>query len=183
MKQPFDVEGHLALVPANATIKGMFWNDLYKVALGVGVRLPPGRYAAFNDYPLVDYMREVANLARAIDPSESILEGMRHVGGRAFVTLTQSLTGRVLFAMAGRDLPAALGLVSEAYKRCLSPGSASLVDLAPGRAVIELRDIWTYPIAYQVGVFEKAIDHYGHIGTVQLRSLSPCDADFLLQWR
>lgn len=182
LTRAFDVEAYLALVPHGATIKGMFWNDLQRVAAGVGIKFT-GHYATFNDYPLVDYMRSVARLARIASPSAPILDGIRLIGRRAFVTLSQSLTGRVLFAMAGRDLPATLGLVSEAYKRCLNPGAARLLEIRPGYAVIELRSIWNFPKAYQVGVFEKAIEHFGHVGTVQMRLLSPCDADYLLEWR
>jgi uncharacterized protein (TIGR02265 family) len=183
MTSAFDVEAHIARVPAHATVKGMSWNDLHKVARSVGAELPPGRRTTFNDYPLAEYMRAVAEIARLAQPSEPVLEGIRQVGKRAFLTFSTSLTGRVLLAIAGRDLGATLNLVSEAYKRSLSPGSARLGELREGRAIVELREIWNYPLAYQVGVFEEAMAHFGHTGTVQVRSLSPCDADYLLQWR
>ena len=182
LTRAFDVEAYLALVPHGATVKGMFWNDLQRVAAGAGINFT-GHYATFNDYPLVDYMRSVARLARIVSPSAPILEGIRLIGKRAFVTLSQSLTGRVLFAIAGRDLLATLALASDAYRRCLSPGEAQLREMGAGRAVVELRSVWNFPQAYQVGVFEKAIEHFGHVGTVRMRLLSPCDADYLLEWR
>jgi uncharacterized protein (TIGR02265 family) len=179
----FNVAEHVARVPSNATIKGMFWNDLYKVARSVNAELPEARYSAFRDYPLVDYLRAVADVSSKAHPGASTLQAIRQIGTRGFATLSDSLVGRVLFAIAGRDLPATLELVSDAYKRSVTPGAARLAQLGPGRAVIELRHIWTYPLAYQVGVFEGAIAHFGFGGTVKLRALSPCDADYLLEWR
>ena len=183
MSQAFDVEAFIACVPAHAVVKGMFWNDLHKVARSVGAELPAARHTAFNDYPLAEYMRAVAHVARLTQPSEPVLEGIRQLGKRAFVTFSTSLTGRVLLAIAGRDLGATLNLVSEAYKRSLSPGSARLGELREGYAIVELRDIWNYPLAYQVGVFEETMAYFGQRGTVQVRSLSPCDTDYRLQWR
>lgn len=180
---PFDVEGQLNKVPAQATVKGMFWNDLQKLAQSAAVELPPGRYAAFGDYPLVDYMRAVVQVARGAYPTSSVTEGTRRVGDRGFGILASSLAGKVLFALAGRDLQATLGLVSHAYRRCLNPGDAQVVLLEDRRAVIALRSIWNFPTTYQVGVFEGAIRNFGHAGTVKVRSLSPCDADVLLEWR
>lgn len=177
-----DVEAQLAKVPRHATVKGMFWNDLYKLAEGAKVALPRGRYAAFGDYPLVDYMRAVALVARGAHPKLSVAEGIRRVGDRGFGVLASSLAGKVLFALAGRDLQSTLGLVSQAYRRSLDPGDARVALLEPRRAVILLRSIWNFPTAYQVGVFEGAMRNFGHTGTVKLRSISACDADFLLEW-
>lgn len=183
MSHAFDVEACVARVPAHAMVKGMFWNDLHKVARSVGAELPAGRHTAFNDYSLAEYMRAVADVARLAHPSAPVLEGIRQLGKRAFVTFSTSLTGRVLLAIAGRDLGATLNLVSEAYKRSLSPGTARLAEIREGHAIVELRDIWNYPLSYQVGVFEETMAHFGHRGTVQVRALSPCDTDYLLQWR
>jgi uncharacterized protein (TIGR02265 family) len=179
----FDVEAHLALVPAHATVKGMFWGDLLKMAEGLPVALTKGRYASFSDYPLVDYMRAVVAVSRAAYPKASVAEGIRRVGERGFGILASSLAGKVLFALAGRDLGSTLGLVSEAYRRCLDPGEARVALLEPGRAIIELRAIWNFTHAYQVGVFEGALKHFGHAGSVQVRALGPADADYLVQWR
>lgn len=178
-----DVELQLGKVPPSATVKGMFWNDLFKVAEEVHVELPRGRYSAFGDYPLVDYMRGVVAVAQATHPKSSLAEGIRRVGARGFDVLASSLVGKVLFALAGRDLQSTLGLVSEAYRRCLDPGDARVALVEPKRAVILLRSIWNFPTAYQVGVFEGAMRNFGHTGTVKVRSISPCDADFLLEWR
>lgn len=177
-----DVDGQLAQVPAGATVKGMFWNDLYKLAAEGNVALPRGRYAAFGDYALVDYMRGVVQVSREAYPNVSAAEGIRRVGARGFDVLAASLAGRVLFALAGRDLQSTLGLVSQAYRRCLDPGGARVVLLEPKRAVISLRSIWNFPTTYQVGVFEGAMRNFGHTGSVKVRPLSACDADYLLEW-
>jgi uncharacterized protein (TIGR02265 family) len=177
------VEKQLSAVPPDAKVKGMFYNDLYKLAEAASIELPHGRYSAFGDYPLVEYMRSVALVARAAHPSASVAEGIRRVGERGFGILASSLAGKVLFALAGRDLQSTLGLVSQAYRRCLDPGDAQLALIEPGRAVILLRSIWNFPTAYQVGVFEGAIRNFGHTGSVKVRAHSACDADFLLEWR
>jgi uncharacterized protein (TIGR02265 family) len=179
----FDVEAQLAQVPPEATVKGMFWNDLCKLAEAAAVALPVTRYAAFADYPLIEYMRAVALVGRAAYPKSSTADGIRRVGERGFGILASSLAGKVLFALAGRDLQSTLGLVSQAYRRCLNPGDAQVPLLESKRAVIALRSIWNFPTAYQVGVFEGALRNFGHSGSVKVRSLSACDADYLIEWR
>ena len=104
MTRAFDVEAYIARVPAHAMVKGMFWHDLEKVARSVGAELPPARRTAFTDYPLAEYMRAVADVARLATPSEPLAEGIRQLGKRAFLTFSTSLTGRVLLAIAGRSI-------------------------------------------------------------------------------
>lgn len=179
---PFDLEAHLSRVPPYATVKGMFISDLARVCKDMGEPVPEGRYVAFRDYPLIDYMRAVVDVARTAYPGSPLPDAIRQLGQRGFEVLANSLTGKVLFAFAGRDLGAVLGLVSEAYKRSLNPVGARVGSIQPGRAVIELRDVWNFSESYQVGVFEGALRHYGHSGTVKIKRLSPCDTDYLLEW-
>ena len=60
----------------------------------------------------------------------------------------------------------------------MTPGTVTLTERGEGRARVELRQIWSFPDAYQVGVFEGAMLALDIEGEVQLRVLSPCDADF-----
>jgi uncharacterized protein (TIGR02265 family) len=181
-KRPYNPAGMLAAVPTAASVKGMFWTDLQKVAAAHPDLLPAKRYAAFNNYPLNDYMRGVTTVATAIHPGVNPHEAIRRIGRRGFSVISSSLAGKVLFALAGRDLVSSLGLVSEAYRRCLTPGDARLASSEPGRIVIELRQVWNHVDSYQVGVFEGALAHFGHSGSVKVRVLSHCDADYLLEW-
>jgi uncharacterized protein (TIGR02265 family) len=178
----FDVEARLALIPTNARIKGMFWVDLQRLAAASPDLQLPGRYSPFKDYPLVDYMAALAQVARVTHPTATTREAIRRVGRRGFDVFATSLGGRVLFAFAGRDPVAALGLISEAYRRCLIPCDARVVSHKNGEALIELRQVWNFVETFQVGLFEGAIEHFGHTGSVKLRVHSPCDADYLLEW-
>jgi uncharacterized protein (TIGR02265 family) len=64
----------------------------------------------------------------------------------------------------------------------MSPGVMSLVERGERRARVELRQIWPFPDAYQVGVFEGALQAIDLAGEVQVRVLSPCDVDFEVTW-
>lgn len=178
---PLDVAGQIAAVPAPHTTKGMFCEQLARAARQCGIACE-ARYVAFRDYPLRDFMRLMAEYGRVRFPGLPAREALRRVGWEAFPTLMSSVTGRVIFAFAGRDVRSALRLAPDAYKHSLSHCSVRSRLNTPGQAVLEYRDVWNFPDCYQVGVIEGGCRAFGAQATVRVCVRSSASLDMLIRW-
>ncbi|MDX2052530.1 MAG: DUF2378 family protein [Polyangiaceae bacterium] len=166
--------------PDTAIVKGMFFENLARAARRFNVRCEP-RYTAFRDYPMRDYMELIVRYAEARYPHVTLREAVRRVGWEAFPTLAESIAGRVMFAVAGRDLRAAINITPAAYRHSIS-GTVTIRHISEHQAVQEFRSIWNFPDCYQVGVMEGGCKVYERNHSVSLRVLSECDVDLLIRW-
>lgn len=184
---PLDTAAQLAGAPEHGTTKGLFFQDIVNTCTAARVALSvPGaraRYVPFIDYPLREYIELLVSAAELLHPREPLRNGLRRLGRLAYPTLVGTLIGRAIFGVAGRDFGVVLSLASRAYSVSIKPGDATLVERGDGRAVVALRNIWSFPDAYQVGVFEGALIALGLRGEVKTRVLSPCNVDFEVTWR
>lgn len=176
--EPLDVPERIRAVPAEASVKGMFIEAPIAVAYArSGQRIGRKEYIPFKDYPVAEHNQVLAACAAAGYPDVPIREGLRRLGRDALRTFLESLAGRVVFAAAGRNFDAALGLVARSYGITGPIGSATVVARTPDAAIIELRRCYNFPDCYHVGVFEAAMEHFREPGEVLTRVLSICDVD------
>jgi uncharacterized protein (TIGR02265 family) len=181
LRQPIAVEACILATPESATVKGMYIQRLAELVQRQGAGAAK-RYVAFKDYPMRELMRAVADAAALLHPSLPTREAICAVGRLVFPTLQSSIAGRVIFAFAGNNYQAALQRVALGYEHSQNPGSARLASLSAGEAVVELRSVWNFPDCYQVGVHEGALTWYEKNGSIELRTLSPCDVDLRIRW-
>jgi uncharacterized protein DUF2378 len=178
---PIDVASRIRATPAVATTKGMFFEQLAKMARKVGVECE-ARYVPFRDYPMREHMQLMARYSAARYPSVTLREGLRRVGWEAFPTLMGSVAGRVLFTFAGKDLGRALRLAPDAYKHSVSPGTVTTRLNGARQVLLEYRNIWNFPESYQVGAVEGACRSFDQEPRVLMRVHSDCDLDLLIRW-
>ena len=86
-----------------------------------------------------------------------------------------------MFTLAGRSFESAMSLVTKVYSM-MAGLSIRITEGSEGRRVVALRDIWSYPDCYHVGLFEAAMSDYGHTGIVKVRSISLTDVDLEVTW-
>lgn len=102
-----DLAAILVDVPPYATLKGMFcaryvaaiegpWEEIAE-----DLEAPPkdGKYTAFDDYPLSDYLRLMDRAARDRFPRSSTREAYRLLGRGVVDVFTTSTLGKVTFAL------------------------------------------------------------------------------------
>lgn len=175
---PLDTADRLARIPPRAMVKGMFFHAPLELARMASGRQPGrDRYVAFQDYPLTEHVRVLAECARLAYPMASSRLALRQFGREAYRTFVESLAGRALFAIAARTWDEALRLVPRAYRMIGPVGTADLQEVTAARVVIALREIWNFPDSYHAGVFEAALEHYGKRGAVWTRVHSLADVD------
>jgi uncharacterized protein (TIGR02265 family) len=178
---PLDAAALIALAPEDGKVKGLYFQDLVDRAGALADARP--RYVPFIDYPLREYMALCVSAAEAAHPREPLRNGLRLLGRGAYPKLVSTLIGKTIFGVAGRDFGTVLELASRGYSVSMSPGAVSLTERESHRARVELRQIWNFADAYQVGVFEGALIALGSSGEVKIRQLSPCDVDFEVTWK
>jgi len=181
---PIDVDGRLEGAPSDGWVRGMFFQGLVDfVRAKTGQPVGRERYLAFKAYPLREYIELLASLAGAAFPDVPLREGLRRLGHRAYPNLMASTIGRVLFSVAANDFGEALRLVGQVYRVVANPGRVLVAQVEPGFALLELRSMWTFADAYQVGVFEGGMKAYRREGEVQVRVRSLSEVDLSLRWR
>jgi uncharacterized protein (TIGR02265 family) len=174
----------IASAPAGAVAKGLFFQAVIDQARAASGRAPGReRYIAFKDYPFTEWLEVLVECARVTHPRLAPREALRRIGRNVYPRFAESTLGKVILGAAGTNVVAAVRLMPRIYSSVGSAGTVYVREMAPGRAVVELRGFWDFPDAYHVGVFEGGLAALGHPGTVRAQSLSPCDADLELVWR
>jgi uncharacterized protein (TIGR02265 family) len=184
MWAPLALEERLQALPAAANVKGMFLSNIADlVEQRSGKRPGRPRYVGFKSYPLREMIELLPQAAELAYPGLPAREGMRRLGRLAYPTFASSTVGRVVMSIAGEDPRAALHVAPKAYRLIGNAGTASVVDSGENEAILQLRGVWGWPDAYNVGVHEGALDALGVFGEVLVRVHSLCDVDLLVSWR
>ncbi|MEB2314407.1 MAG: DUF2378 family protein [Sorangiineae bacterium] len=184
IRAPLELEARIAKLPSGATVKGMFLSSIAKLVEGRGGARPGReRYLAFSSYPLREMLELLPVAAERAYPGVPVRDGMRRLGRLAYPTFTASTLGRVVMSVASNEPLAALKLAPKSYALIGNTGSARVVEVDARSAILELRGVWGFPEAYNVGVHEGALDTLGVIGEVLVRVHSLADVDLLLRWR
>ncbi len=173
---PVDLDAHLALLPADATCKGIFLIDLIRL----GTRAMPApqlfhlagfperRYVVFRDYPMSENLRLTVAVALAVYPDLPLGEALRRIGHGAFHTVSTSLVGKTLFGVLGRDLEPLLLTAPRAYRLFLHCGDVTVEKAGPARFLFRARGFPGFVETYQVGVVEGVLRHCGVQGRVRV---------------
>jgi uncharacterized protein (TIGR02265 family) len=181
---PLDLDERLARVPATATVKGMFMQSVADEAKAVsGVAPGRGRWVAFKDYPLREWLALLVDCALVVHPRLPVREGLRRLGQNAYPTFAASTIGRVVMSVAGDNLAAALRQAPRAYSVSGSDLTAEVGAVTERGGLLHLRGAWDFPESWHAGVFEGVMRAFRKEGTVRVRVLSLCDVDFELTWR
>lgn len=181
---PFDARAYHDACPPEATIKGMFVNDLLEhVAKGGGRAITDKRYVAFKDYPMREYLELAPRACEVAYPGVPPREALRRIGRSAYPTLASTMIGKVIFGVLGKDLEAVMKVAARGYAVAQSAGRADVIEVRPGRAMVKLTNIFTYVDAFQVGVFEGAILACDREGEVRVKVESIGTATMLATWR
>ncbi len=173
---PVELDEHLRRVPNGATVKGMFFLELQRVAEQAGVwpevletaAVAEKRYYNFRDYPMVDNLRITAAVAAHVDPTMPRGDAIRYLGQTAFDVVLGSQIGRALFGAFGRDVEPLFLRGPKAFKLFLGMGEITSEKVAPRVYRVHARNFPAFLETYQVGVIEGVLRHCGAKGTISI---------------
>jgi uncharacterized protein (TIGR02265 family) len=180
--QPVDVDAHLQHCLPEATTRGMFLADIVEALKQRNLPLPAKRYQAFGSYPQREFITVAADAARHLYPGLAQKEALRRLGQLAYPTFADTMIGKVMYGVLGKDVAAIMKVAPRGYEAVLSHGRAELVQSGPKMARVRLTDVATFLDSYQVGVFEGAFKSCNVAGTVKVKLDSPVTGEFLLEW-
>lgn len=179
---PLDVDAYLSTVPARATVKGMFFQDIVDALRDVGKERAGVRYHAFHDYSLRDFMVFLVDAARELHPDVPTREGLRRIGQKAYPVFADTRLGKVVFGVLGSNLAVIMKMAAKGYALSLNVGRAETLDSGNSHTRIHLKEIYCFIDSYQVGVFEGAILAAKRTPDVSMRLISNSEAELLAQW-
>jgi uncharacterized protein (TIGR02265 family) len=179
---PLKVQDYIANAPALPS-KGMFLSCVTRLAKersGKDIGRP--HYTAFKDYPSKEWLELLPECAKLAFPHLPLRSALFEIGAHVYTTFAESTIGVVVMSVAGRDVHAALKLVTRAYDSVGAEGRVKLAELEERRAVVEMRNLWDYPDCYQPGVLAAGVRAYGETPRVRIREHTKCDVDIELTW-
>jgi len=180
--QPVDVDAHLKRCLPEATTRGMFMADMVEALRQRNLPLPAKRYQAFGSYPQREFITVAVDATRHLYPGVPTKEALRRLGQLAYPTFADTMIGKVMYGVLGKDIAAIMKVAPRGYEAVLSHGRAELVQSGPKMACVRLTDVATFLDCYQVGVFEGAFKSCNVAGTVKVKLESPVTGEFLLEW-
>jgi uncharacterized protein (TIGR02265 family) len=181
---PFDPVAHIAACPAEFTIKGVIAHGVVR-RLERGGYAPAGRYSfqTFKDYPLREHLELVVDAARLMHPDQPLREALRRLGRVAYDDVLETLIGRVVFGVLGKNFPGIVRLSAKAYEIVGSRARVTMVAASDGFAHSHIKDAFGFLDTYQIGVYEGTMAYCGHVGEVLIKRHSISEAEVWCEWR
>lgn len=185
-----DLPPLLAAVPSDATCKGMFLADIveavrkrtngreHELLTLVGRE----KYLAFGDYPLREHVLLTAHAAKLLYPHVPSREGARRIGQAVFPAFSESMIGRVIFGVVGKDLDRIFEVAPRAYQRTLSHGRILASFVGPRHWRYRFEGYYSHLDTFQVGVIEGPILAAGKTPHVRTRIDSPFLGELDIHW-
>jgi len=181
---PLDADAHIAATPADAEIRGMFFQAYLDEAARRGVTLPARRtYTAFKMYSMREWQAFAVEAAQALYPQTTLRGALRKMGLSAYPTFADSIVGRVVFGVLGKDLSRIMRVASKGFEHSTNCARAEIVDAGADFARLRLLGVYGFVDSYNVGVFEGAITVCEKQGDVFVRSLGVAEAEVFCRWR
>lgn len=171
----------IAEAPEVGCVRGMFFAEIVRLVPTVSTSVR-ARYLPFSMYPLREFMQLLVEGARTMAPSKNPEDALRELGQSAYATFASSMVGISLLSGAGDDATSVLTLLPRAYAMLFDPGTAEIVSHGKHEALVKLRDVWSFPESYNVGVWLGALDVLDVDGTVDVIRHSWCNVDLHVRW-
>jgi uncharacterized protein (TIGR02265 family) len=173
---PIDLEAHIALLPPDATTKGLFVIDLLKVAARVATaaeliraaQIPERRHVAFRDYPAAEHMRLTVAVARAVYPKLPLGEGLRRLGQNTFDLVLGTHMGRSVLGILGPDIEKMLLAAPKALKHLVNFGKVTSEKAGAHTYLFRAKELPAFLETFQVGVIEGALRHCRAQGKIRV---------------
>lgn len=188
---PVDLEAHVAMLPANATSKGMFFTALFerassrisRAALAKKAGIADRSYLAFGDYSMADNMRLTVAVAGVLFPMKPLGHALRELGGGAFEAFLGSHLGRTMLAVFDADPSSLLRVAPKVYAALFNFGAIEHHRIALGHDRVIVRQMPIFIETFQVGAAESVLRYTRSAGRIELRMDSIADATVDVHWQ
>jgi len=171
-----DLDRAIGRLPPGATIKGMFVNHVAEQAatLEVPARLyeragtSSPRYLAFRDYPYSDLLRVVVRVAAVRYPDRPLAAAAREIGKGFYACFADSMAGRVMFGVLGRDARRVMPMGYRGWQVCVGFGDVRCETIGEDAVRYVFRHFPGLVETLDLGVIEGALDYCGERGDLRV---------------
>jgi len=182
-QSPLRLDEIVAQTPPEAQVRGMFFNSYLAEAKRRGVAIPgAGAYVGFKFYPVRDWQRFIVEVAARLHPGAPLRGALRKLGLSAYPTFAESIVGRVVFGVLGKDLSRIMRVASKGFEHSLSSAEVVLRAADERSAHLHLRGVYGFLDCYNVGVFEGAMRVCERTGDVHYRPIAFGEAEMFVRW-
>jgi uncharacterized protein (TIGR02265 family) len=163
--QYVDLQERLAMVPASAAIRGLYFGRIVRVLGHAGKldeyrELFPERHSAIRWYPVKDYLVRLTVAGGILKSPAEVHQGMYEIGRLNAVVFAESLLGAVMLRLLSREPAKLLQQAVASRRQSATDGRWELRFEGPRRGVIEMTEEYSYIDSYllgaAVGTFEAA---------------------------
>lgn len=176
--RPFDLDVELSGIPESATVRGMFFGMVNDHARSVfGHPLTEDDPHAFGSFSARAYLALIAKAARAIHPAVPMREGIRRLGQRVFTDFYETMVGKAIFAVGGKNFDRLAQLAPKAYEVSYSPCSVRAQVREPGHVHVVYEPMYIFAETFHVGAWENAARYCG--GEARILHSQPTSTGYL----
>ncbi len=183
MSSPLDTEERLSVMPADASIKGLFFST---VIGALKEKCPDSElikdYVHFNNYPCKELIQLLDKSSSLLYPDIPQRLALRLLGQRLFRGFKKTTAGMLFYTAAGQSVANGFQMINSIYN-LLSQTKANILEVGEDYAIIGITDAWVFPTCYHVGTYEGAIMLFNkNSKEVLVKEYSICNVDILCRW-
>jgi uncharacterized protein (TIGR02265 family) len=182
-QRPIKPEEVIERTPADVSVRGMFFNSYMQEARARGITLEGvTSHVGFKYYPTREWQHFIVQVARKFHPGLPLGGALRRLGLSAYPTFAESMVGRVIFGVLGKDLARIMRVASKGFEHSLSTARVEVVGADEHSARLHLTGVYGFFDSYTVGVFEGAIKVCEREGDVHVRLISHGEGEVFVRW-
>jgi uncharacterized protein (TIGR02265 family) len=168
LASPISLEALLREVSNNdVRVRGMFMQGVLELCAKQSKPITGfGPYIAFKDYEVKHHVELLAAAAKVLHPNEPLRSAFRMLGRTAYDTMVETMIGRVIFGVLGRDIVRVTKHVAKAYEIAGRGVTARLLELGPDYSRVAIDGAIGMVDNYHVGAFEGVCAACGQSGEV-----------------
>lgn len=146
-------------------------------------RVTQPRYEAMVKYPMLEFMNLQEAAAHALAPRVGGFdEAIARIGAAAVDSFFESMAGKTMALLAGRDPSRLLSAVPNGYGLLVSFGRREWKQTSPTSGTFTFQDEFLGPV-HTYGTFDTALRMANQVDArFELRSSSPVDFELHLSW-
>jgi len=183
LESPIDVDALVTRMDAaGVRIRGMFMQGLVDECAKKRLPLGLGPYILFKDYEVAEHLKLLSAAADALHPGVPRRRAFMLLGRSAYTTMTETMIGKVVFGVLGRDIRRVTRLVGKAYEIGGRGVTAKLIDMGDDWSHVRIEGAIGLVDNYHVGAFEGVLQTCGLTGTVHCK-LHDTGGELFTTWR
>ncbi len=162
-REAIDVRAFFEALPREAQIRGLFFDVIETTYARAGKASPALPALPFQLYDRRRYLELMLQAVEECFPDHSNAAGLFEIGKLVYPEFANTMIGRAIFSVAGRDFLRMVQLASRAYAVANNRGTVKLIEVREGLVHASFDDVWDFP-AHSLGIW---------CGAMQVSGLTP----------